>query len=34
MYDEIHHIQETLSLDSISVDEKFSIINALYPKYL
>lgn len=32
--DEIHHIQETLSLDDISVDEKFSVINALYPKYL
>lgn len=32
--DEIHHIKEILNLDSISVDEKFSVINALYPNYL
>ena len=32
--DEIHHIQETLGLDSVSVDEKFSVVNALYPNYL
>ena len=32
--DEVNHIQETVGLDTLSIDEKFSVINALYPKYL